>query len=230
MAEAVVKTTRIRLWDWPVRLVHWSLAALIAALWWTWKTDQMAIHERLGYLALALLVFRLFWGVAGASTARFAGFVKGPAAVGAYVRKLFGKGGEPVVGHNPLGGWSVVALLGTVLAEVTIGLFVQDTDGIESGPLAKFVSYDTADQARHLHGLVFNLLLALIAIHVAAIAFYLLVKRENLVGPMLTGSRRFETAVAAPRFAPPWRILVGVALGLGLAWWVSLGLPLPGRH
>ena len=202
---------RIKLWDWPVRIVHWSFVLLMPALWWTWKSNQMFIHERLGYIALALLVFRLFWGLFGSSTARFFRFIEGPAPVG----------------HNPLGGWSVVALLGFMIAEVVIGLFTQDTDGIESGPLTRFVSYEFADGARHWHGLIFNVLLGFIALHLLAIAFYLVVKRENLIGPMLTGRRRLDGPVTAPTFAPGWRIVVGIALGLGAAWWISLGCPLP---
>lgn len=217
----------IKLWDWPVRVVHWSFVLLMPALWWTWKLNQMALHERLGYLTFALLAFRLFWGLFGSAPARFSNFVKGPRAVAAYLGKLFSKGGEPSVGHNPLGGWSVVALLSLLVAEVSIGLFTQDTDGIESGPLTRYVSYDFADAARHWHGQVFNILLAFIALHLCAIAFYIVVKRENLIGPMLTGRRRLDGAVRAPAFAPRWRIMIAAALGLGAAWWVSLGAPLP---
>lgn len=217
----------IKLWDWPVRIVHWSLVLLMPALWWTWKSNQMFLHERLGYVTLALLVFRLFWGLFGSEPARFISFVKGPRAIAGYLRKLFSKGGEPSVGHNPLGGWSVIALLSLLVAEVGIGLFTQDTDGIESGPLARYVSYDFADGARHWHGQVFDILLAFIALHLLAIGFYLVVKRENLIGPMVTGRRRLDGSVRAPTFAPWWRIAVGAALGLGVAWWVSLGAPLP---
>jgi cytochrome b len=207
--------------------MHWSFVLLIPALWWTWKSNQMALHERLGYVALALLVFRLFWGLVGSSTARFASFVRGPGAVARYLGKLFSRSEEPAIGHNPLGGWSVLALLGLMIAEVVIGLFTQDTDGIESGPLTRYVSYDFADAARHWHGLIFNVLLGFIALHLFAIAFYLVVKRENLIGPMLTGRRAMAASVTAPRFAPWWLALVGLALGLGAAWWVSLGCPLP---
>lgn len=217
----------IKLWDWPVRVVHWSFVLLMPALWWTWKSNQMALHERLGYLTLALVLFRLFWGLFGSEPARFATFVKGPRAIAAYLSKLFSKHGEPSVGHNPLGGLSVIALLSLIVAEVGIGLFTQDTDGIESGPLTRYVSYDFADGARRWHGQVFDILLVFIALHLCAIAFYLVVKRENLIGPMLTGRRRLADTVRAPALAPWWRILPGAAIGLGAAWWVSLGAPLP---
>ena len=219
---------RVKLWDWPVRLIHWSFVLLLPALWWTWKKGDIATHKLLGYVLLALLVFRIFWGIAGSETARFSGFVKGPRAVAAYLRGLFSKESEPIVGHNPVGGWSVVALLLLLTAQTIVGLFTQDVDGIESGPLTYLVSYDRADAARWWHDKLFDALLALVALHVAAILFYLFVKRDNLVGPMITGSRKWPASPSAPApaQAPLWRILVGAALAAGLAWWVSLGCPL----
>jgi cytochrome b len=221
--EAPPAPQRIRLWDWPIRLMHWSLALLMPALWWTWKYDRLQLHELLGYITLGLLAFRLYWGFAGSSTARFSSFVRGPRAIWAYVR---GTRPEPVVGHNPLGGLSVVALLGLMIAQVILGMFTQDVDGIESGPLTYLVSYETADAARHWHGLLFNVLLGFIALHLCAVAFYLLVKRDNLVGPMVTG-RKHMAAATSPRFVPWWRVLAGATVSAALAYWVSLGCPLP---
>lgn len=218
---------RVKLWDVPIRIIHWSLVLLLPALWWTWKNGDIGTHKLLGYVLLGLLVFRIFWGFAGSETARFSGFVKGPRAVAAYLRGLVSKEGEPVVGHNPVGGWSVIALLLLLSAQVIVGLFTQDVDGIESGPLTYLVSYDRADAARWWHDKLFDVLLALVAVHVAAILFYLVVKRDNLVGPMVTGSRKWpaSSSLPSPGQAPWWRILVGAALGGGLAWWVSLGCP-----
>jgi len=213
----------IRLWDWPVRLIHWSFVLLLPALWWTWKKDRMETHELLGYITLALLVFRILWGFFGSETARFAHFVKGPREIAAYVR---GKS-EPTMGHNPLGALSVILLLGLMIAQTVSGLFTQDVDGIESGPLTHFISYDQADAARGWHGLFFNLLLAMVALHLCAILFYLLIKRDNLVGPMITGRKRWKAVTpAAPAHAPFWRIAVGAVIAVGIAWWVSKGAPL----
>jgi cytochrome b len=219
MDEATAPTA---LWDWPIRLMHWSFALLMPALWWTWKYDEIQLHELLGYITLGLLAFRLYWGVFGSSTARFASFVKGPRAILAYLRGR----GPAAPGHNPVGALSVLILLGLMIAQVVIGLFTQDVDGIESGPLTYLVSYETADSARHWHGLLFNVLLGFIVLHLCAIAFYVLVKRDNLVGPMLTGRKRMADG-EPPRFAPWWRIAVGAAISAGLAYWVSLGCPLP---
>jgi cytochrome b len=218
----------LKLWDWPVRIVHWSFALLLPALWWTWKYDQMPTHRLLGHVMLGLLVFRLYWGLVGSSPARFGSFLKGPRTVAAYLKALAAKSAEPVVGHNALGGWSVVALLGFLTAQVLIGLFTQDVDGLESGPLAQFVSYEIADGARYWHGLLFNVLLGLVAVHLAAILLYLVVKRDNLVGPMLTGRKRMTAPAIPPSFVPVRRVSLGMALAAGTAWWVSLGCPLPG--
>lgn len=217
---------RVKLWDLPVRIIHWSFVVLLPALWWTWKSGDMATHRLLGYVMLGLLVFRLFWGFAGSATARFATFVKGPRAVAGYMSRLFAKEGEPVIGHNPLGAWSVVALLGTLIAQVCLGLFTQDVDGIESGPLTYLVSYDTADAARHWHGLLFDALLWLVGIHLCAILFYLVVKRDNLIGPMISGNKRWPMPVAPQAGAPTWRIVAGIALAVAISWWVSQGCPI----
>jgi cytochrome b len=214
----------VRVWDLPVRIVHWSFVLLIPALWWTGEEGYLDQHKVIGYAMLGLVAFRILWGFAGTSTARFASFVTGPARLFAYLNS---PRGEPVIGHNPLGAWSVVALLLVLGGQVTAGLFAQDVDGLESGPLSYLVSYESADAARGVHHLLFNVLLGLIALHIAAILFYLIAKRDNLVGPMVTGSKRFHRAVAAPMFVPVWRFAVCAALAAALALWVSRGAPLP---
>lgn len=210
----------IGLWDLPLRLVHWSFILLIPCLWWSWRSGNLALHQLLGFITLGLLLFRILWGVFGSATARFVHFVKGPRAIAVYLR-----GGSPAtVGHNPLGALSVLALLGLMIAEVVLGLFAQDVDGEEYGPLAQYVSYEAADWARQWHALLFNFILALVAVHVLAILFYLLVKRDNLVGPMVTGRKRFETDVAEPRMAPLWKSVALAIAAAMVAWWVSTGL------
>lgn len=216
----------VTLWDLPVRLVHWSFVILLPALWWTAETGRMDVHQWLGHVLLFLLVFRIFWGFAGSGTARFSGFLKGPRAALAYARTLRGGRGVPVVGHNPLGGWSAIAMLGLMLLQVSLGLVAQDTDGLVSGPLAHYVSYETSDQARDWHESVFYLLLGLVALHVAAILFYLIVKRDDLVTPMVTGRRTFPARVEAPAAAARWRAALGALLAASLALWVWLGAPL----
>jgi cytochrome b len=215
----------VKLWDMPVRVVHWGLVALLPALWWTAEEGDLDTHVKLGIVMLILVVFRILWGLIGSSTARFGSFVRGPITIARYVRGLFGREGEPIVGHNPLGALAVVALLLLLAGQVGLGLIAQDTDGLYSGPLNYLVEYDTAESARDWHELGFDLILIVVAIHILAIVFYLVVKRDNLVGPMITGRRRFPQAVAAPAMAPLWRLALCLVLALAAGWWIWSGAP-----
>lgn len=174
---------RIKVWDLPTRLFHWLLAALVVAAVVTGQVGGNAIfvHGKLGLAIVGLLAFRLVWGVAGSTYARFAQFVPGPAALRAYLQ-----GRWQGLGHNPLGALSVLALLGLLLFQVLSGLFAND-DIAFRGPLADLTSKDLSDTLSGLHKSAFPLLLALVAVHVGAIVFYVRVKKDNLVKPMLTG-------------------------------------------
>ena len=130
-------TARIRLWDLPVRLFHWALVALIVCAWWTAENHLISWHRLTGYAILTLVLFRIVWGFLGSTTARFSHFLRGPGAVGAYVGgHMFRRGSPGHAGHNPLGGWSVVGMLGLLLLQVLLGFFSVDVDGLESGPFA----------------------------------------------------------------------------------------------
>jgi cytochrome b len=207
---------RVRIWDLPTRLFHWAIVLLVPALWWTEKIDRLDLHILLGEVMLGLVLFRLIWGAIGSSTARFAGFVRGPGAVLRYVR-----GKAAAFGHNPIGGWSVVVMLLLLGTEVGLGLFVTDEDGLNSGPLSHLISYDGARTLAHRHETLFYILLAFIALHVAAILYYLIVKRDNLVGPMVTGRRAAPLGGEAMTGAPLWRFLLAAFLAAGLTWIVS---------
>ena len=210
---------RIGIWDGPTRLFHWSLAALIGAAWWTAEEEMLDWHYRIGVTVLILIVFRLIWGFIGSSTSRFAGFVRGPRAIAAYLR-----GAAPhAVGHNPLGALSVLGLLFMVAAVTGLGLISEDEDGIAPGPLAHRVSPELSDTAHDLHELGFDILLALVALHVAAIAYYWLVKRDNLIGPMLSGSRDMPEGTEPMKPAPLWRAGLALVLAIGFGWWVWSG-------
>jgi cytochrome b len=182
-------------------LFHWTLVAAVAGCWWTGERGPMETHALLGYVVLALLIFRLAWGLIGSETARFASFLRGPAAVLAHVRRFIGRGplaGE--AGHNPVGGYSVLLLLVLLIVQAVSGLFLYDEE-IYWAPLNGWVSEENAAWLGWLHDCTFNLLLAMIAIHVAAILLYLLVKRLNLFAPMLSGRANLPAGVAAPRIA-----------------------------
>lgn len=141
---------KVRIWDWPVRVCHGLFVLLVAAAWWTATHDQLKWHKRIGLTLLGVLVFRLLWGVVGGSTARFSSFVRGPAAVVRYARDLLANRPKAfVIGHNPMGGWSVLAMLAAMAAQVTLGLVSVDADGLESGPLADRVGFAVGRTAAH---------------------------------------------------------------------------------
>jgi cytochrome b len=201
------------------------MVVLLALSWWTANAGKMAYHRFSGYGLLGLVIFRIYWGFAGSSTARFANFVRGPAAIRAYVAKLRSRmaAHEPAApGHNPLGALSVVALLALVAAQIVLGLFSVDVDGIESGPLSAWVSFDAGRFCARLHGRNFNILLAFAALHVSAVLFYLFYRRENLIAAMLHGRREFP-AGAAPHvsFGSLTRMLGGAVLAGLVVWGVA---------
>jgi cytochrome b len=207
---------RIRIWDAPTRLVHWLLVALVAFSWWTAENGRMDWHRYSGYAVLGVLVFRIYWGIVGSDTARFANFVKGPRAVAQYFRDK-----SSIVGHNPLGALSVIALLVLLVTQVGLGLFAVDVDGLESGPLSHLVSFDEGREYAKSHELVFNILLALIALHIAAVLFYLIAKRDNLIAPMITGAKNWAAQAPQLKFASWWVALPGIAIAAAIVWYIA---------
>jgi len=185
------EATSVRVWDLPVRLVHWVIVVLMAVSWSTAEYDWIEWHKVSGYSMLAVVSFRLYWGFRGSTTARFKQFVRGPAAVVRHARSLFSRPERTAeLGHSPLGGWNVIAMLLLLLVQVCLGLFAIDVYGIESGPLADWVSFDTGRRIARLHQSVFNLLCVFVSLHVVAILGYLFFRRENLILPMVTGVKR----------------------------------------
>ncbi|MBT0667247.1 cytochrome b/b6 domain-containing protein [Novosphingobium profundi] len=218
--------TSIRLWDLPVRLCHWSFVILIPALWWTAENDEMHWHMRLGMTLAALLAFRILWGFFGSSTARFTSFVRGPGAVLGYLRSLGREPHVPIAGHNAAGGWSVLALLGAMVLQVGLGLISGDPDYGAAGPLYDIAGYELAYDATEWHTkIIFNVILAVVGLHLAAIVFYRLFKRDNLVKPMLTGRRPMPKDSSGMVPVPAWRALACLAAALMLAGWLWAGAP-----
>lgn len=210
-APGVGAANKAVVWDLPVRLVHWALVGLVACQWWTAENNMMGLHRQTGMAVLALIVFRIYWGFAGTPTARFAQFVKGPGAILRYLKTLR-RPYRPTFGHNPVGALSVVAMLAALSVQVGSGLFAVDVDGIESGPLSHLVSFDAGRQLAEIHDASFNVLIALIVLHVVAVLFYWVALRANLIGAMVSGRRTIvdeeKPAVAQPT---PWlRICAGV--------------------
>ena len=216
----------VRVWDLPVRLAHWLIVLLVAFSWMTAENNWLGWHNLSGYAILSLVIFRIFWGFCGSSTARFTHFLRGPKAVRHYVRALCARDRQHLfLGHNPLGGWNVLALLSVLLLQAGLGLFAVDVDGLESGPLAPYLSFESGRQVAALHEGAFNFLLLLIGLHIAAAVVHLLYMRENLIAPMLTGIKRVPRAqVRALAHATPWLALAGMAVSILLILLLVAGL------
>jgi cytochrome b len=210
---------KVPIWDLPTRLFHWILAGLVAFSWWTAETHRDDLHIWSGMAVLTLLIFRVLWGFFGSSTARFANFVRGPRAVFGYLR-----GEWRGIGHNPLGAISVIALLGLLIVQVGLGLISSDEDGLVEGPLAPLVSYATSDWAVDLHEDLFNVLLAFVALHVAAILFYRL-RGKGLIGPMITGRGSVEPGTEPMRRGKAWVAVLCLLIAIGLTRWIIAGAP-----
>lgn len=179
----------IRLWDPLLRLFHWALATCVIVTFLLGKfgPDIMTLHFYLGYTIIALLLFRILWGVIGSRPARFSHFLFGPRKTLAYVATLPKRRPSYWPGHNPVGALSVFALLTALMLQAGTGLFVDADDFINTGPLADLVSYESAREAAKLHYRLSFVVLTLVLLHLGAILFYRFWKRENLVTPMITG-------------------------------------------
>ncbi len=207
-------TGRVRIWDLPTRICHWALAAAVVTACITGFTggNGMDIHGKAGIVIAGLLAFRIVWGLVGSTYARFARFVRGPAAIRAYLR-----GEWQGLGHNPLGALSVLALLGLLAFQVGTGLFGNDDIAFE-GPLYVLVGKETSDFLTGLHKSGVWALLALVALHLGAIGYYVRVRKDNLVRPMLTGWKEMPAAKAEPASGGGFiAFLVAAAIGVGVA-------------
>jgi cytochrome b len=209
-------TRPVRVWDLPTRLFHWSLAlAVFTALATAWVGGGAMIwHTRVGMLILALLVFRLAWGLLGGRWSRFASFAYGPRTVLRYLRGQARDDEHLDVGHNPIGSFSVFMVLGVLLAQVATGL-VADDEIATTGPLNRLVTKAQGLAATQWHhGPGQWLILGLVGLHIAAIAFYFVAKSRNLVLPMLVGDKALPAGTPASRDTSGTRLL---ALGLAAA-------------
>ena len=177
---------RFRVWDLPTRVFHWALVACVVGSFVTVKIggNAMVWHGRIGVTVVGLLAFRLAWGFLGSTYARFAQFVRGPEAIKAYLR-----GQWQGTGHNPLGALSVLAMLGTLCLLVATGLFANDDIAFE-GPLYALVGKEFSDRAAGIHRLIEPLTILLVLAHLGAILFYVRIKKEVLIMPMISGRQR----------------------------------------
>jgi cytochrome b len=220
----MISISPVRVWDVPTRLVHWLVAALVCFSWGAAEYGKMDLHRLSGSILLGLVTFRVIWGFVGSNTARFGSFLRSPAQVIGYLRSS--NSGPRKPGHNPLGGYSVLAMLLLLLLQIGTGLFAVDIDGLESGPLSYLISFDQGRTAAEIHRLSFTILQIIVVIHIVAVLFSLVVRKRNLLVPMVTGSdRQIEFAAGGLIPASQARLLVSAAISLGVAWWTASGFP-----
>jgi cytochrome b len=218
-----------KVWDLPVRVMHWGLVLAVGGAWLTRELegDWFAWHVRCGYAVLLLAATRIVWGLVGTRHARFGDFVRGPRAILRYLRGGAGEDGRRIAGHNPLGALMVLAMLAMLLAQAALGLFAND-QVMSTGPLFGYVSAETSDRLTSLHKQLFDVIVAAIAVHVAAALFYLWLRRENLILPMITGRKPGDLLPPGASDIGSSRTLlaVGIAAALGaLLWWVVKNAP-----
>jgi len=170
-------------WDLPIRLFHWALALAVVGAFVTVKLEMMEWHGRLGGLALALLLFRVLWGFLGSSTARFVNFVPTPTRLAAYLR---GDAPAAKLGHSPLGALAVLAMLLLFSMQALAGLGTTD-EVLYDGPLVRVLPSDWVERASWLHHTMEPVLIAMVLMHLLAIAFYRVRRGRDLLGPMLKG-------------------------------------------
>jgi len=200
------------LWDLPTRIFHWTIVCCVSLAWWSAEAENYDLHQWLGYTVIVLVISRFIWGILGSRHSRFTDFLVGPGKLWAYLRGR----GSASVGHNPLGGWSVLALLLLLLTQAGSGLFNTD-EILFSGPLSAWADTSFREAMGEVHEVAFNVLLGFIGLHVLAVFYYQLRLKQPLLQAMIKGSAPNREGQLAP--APWWQalaILIVVALCL---WW-----------
>ena len=176
-------------------------------------------HVRIGYTILTLLLFRAIWGFVGSDTARFTRFLRSPVAALRHLRHINRREPDQEVGHNAAGGWMVLVMLALLYVQAGTGLFSND-DGNTEGPLMHLVDKDRSDWLSHIHSLNFKFIEAVIVLHVLAIAAYAVLKRQNLVKPMITGTKPMPDEATAPRLASPFLAAAILLVAAGVVPWI----------
>ena len=209
---------QIRVWDAPTRLFHWALVVLLGFSWLTESRGWMELHFLSGYSVIALLLFRVAWGFVGSETACFSHFVKSPLDALRNLARLHRREPDVGIGHNAAGGWMVLAMLALLAVQVATGLCAND-DADTEGPLFSYVGKDWSDWLSHIHAVNFKLIQLAVLVHLGAILAYAVLKRHDLVRPMITGRKPLPDALAPPALVHPLRAIVLFAIAV-----VAVGL------
>jgi cytochrome b len=215
------------IWDLPLRLFHWCFAFTVLGCWYTAEqgTDLVEIHMQLGFVTLGLILFRIVWGVIGTTHARFSQFIPLPKDLANYLTSS--KYNKKTPGHNPLGALMVIFMIVLVMAQAISGLFIND-DVFSSGPYYGTLSQDLEKIMFFIHHNVFDFMIAAIILHVFAISYYWLIKKQNLILPMITGKKSAKEVKASDAIAHS-KLLLAILLvllcGFFIYWLVIINVP-----
>jgi cytochrome b len=203
----------IRVWDAPTRLFHWAIVLLLGVSWLSESRGWMTIHFLSGYSMIALLLFRLAWGFIGSETSRFSHFLRSPMAALRHLAHLRRREPDTEIGHNAAGGWMVLVMLGLLAVQAGTGLCAND-DGDTEGPLFDYVGKGWSDWLSHIHAVNFELIQIFVVLHILAVLAYAVLKRHDLVRPMITGEKYLPRGTRGPMLASPLRALVVFAIAV----------------
>ena len=230
MSAAPDQPVKVAAWDLPTRLFHWALVLCVASAWISYRFAEvigdttLIWHRCNGLFILTLLVWRVLWGFAGSSTARFSSFVRSPMTAWRFARDLAGGRARHYLGHNPLGAWMVLAMLAALFTQAGAGLFATDENELTGGPLYRLVSEAANAWATRWHGRVFHyVILPLVAIHIAANVLYGRLRNEPLITAMVTGSKPAGAYEDAATAELPNRPVIRAVLCLAVAAALVLG-------
>jgi cytochrome b len=205
----------IRVWDAATRLFHWAIVVLLGVSWLSESQGWMTIHFVSGYSIIALLLFRLVWGFIGSQTSRFSQFLKSPVAALGHLARLHRREPDTEIGHNAAGGWMVLLMLLLLAVQAGTGLCAND-DGATEGPLFNYVGKSQSDWLSRIHSINFTLIQIAVVLHVLAILVYALLKRHDLIRPMVTGQKYLPVGTPAPSLAKPWLALIVFAIAVAV--------------
>ena len=216
-------TEKHLIWDLPLRIFHWSFAITILASWYTSEQDgeMVELHMQLGFVALALIAFRILWGVIGPKHARFSQFIPSPKTLISYLHPA--KENKKAPGHNPLGALMVVMMIVLISLQAISGLFIND-DIFSSGPYYGSIGNDLEKVMAFIHHNTFDFMIAAIALHIGAITYYWRIKKQNLVLPMITG-KKADDQVSAVDAIPHSKLILGCIVAVccvGFVYWLVI--------
>lgn len=218
MAEKI----KTKIWDSPTRIFHWALVINIFAAWYTIDNRMIEQHEIAGYTLIVLIIFRLTWGLIGSTTARFKHFLTSPLNALGYLKLSLRQKSHHEIGHNPAGGWMIIFMLLIISLQVITGLFANNDLGF-SGALSDYVSKNMSDLLTQIHQLNFDILMVLIWVHLVAVFFYVLVKKDNLIKAMFTGRKLVKEPVKnSLYFASPLLAIFVACVGMSIVLWLAL--------